>query len=76
VGKPERKRPLGRPGGWIILKWILDRIVCHEVDLSDSRWGPMEGPFEHGTEPVGRIKYSEIIEWLSAWRLFKKGSAP
>jgi hypothetical protein len=27
VGKPEGKRPLGRPdvGGWAILKWILGR---------------------------------------------------
>jgi hypothetical protein len=27
VGKPEAKRPLGRPrlGGWIILGWILER---------------------------------------------------
>jgi hypothetical protein len=27
VGKPEGKRPLGRKdvGGWIILKWILER---------------------------------------------------
>jgi hypothetical protein len=27
VGKPEGKRPLGRPrlGGWIILGWILER---------------------------------------------------
>jgi hypothetical protein len=27
VGKPEEKRPLGRPrlGRWTILKWILDR---------------------------------------------------
>jgi hypothetical protein len=29
VGKPERKRQLGRPspgqGGWIILGWILER---------------------------------------------------
>jgi hypothetical protein len=23
VGKPEGKRPLGRPRGWTILKWIL-----------------------------------------------------
>jgi hypothetical protein len=22
VGKPEGKRPLGRPSGWIILKWM------------------------------------------------------
>jgi hypothetical protein len=28
VGKPEGKRPLGRPdvGRWTILKWILDRM--------------------------------------------------
>jgi hypothetical protein len=27
VGKPEGRRPLGRPRhrGWIILKWILER---------------------------------------------------
>jgi hypothetical protein len=27
VGKPEGRRPLGRPrlGGWTILKWILER---------------------------------------------------
>jgi hypothetical protein len=25
VGKPKGKRPLGRPGGWTILKWILER---------------------------------------------------
>jgi hypothetical protein len=27
VGKPEGKRPLGRHdvGGWIILKWILEK---------------------------------------------------
>jgi hypothetical protein len=27
VGRPEGKRPLGRPniGGWTILKWILER---------------------------------------------------
>jgi hypothetical protein len=27
VGKPRRKRPLGRPrlGRWIILKWMLER---------------------------------------------------
>jgi hypothetical protein len=26
VGKPEGKRPLGRPkrGAWIILKWVLE----------------------------------------------------
>jgi hypothetical protein len=25
VGKPEGKRPLGRLGRWMILKWILER---------------------------------------------------
>jgi hypothetical protein len=26
MGKPEGKRPLGPLGGWIILRWILERM--------------------------------------------------
>jgi hypothetical protein len=35
----------------------------------------VEGPCEHGSEPVGYIKCWKIFEWLSDWCLFK-GSAP
>jgi hypothetical protein len=27
-------------------------------------------------EPSGSLKYLEVLEWLSDWRLFKKGSDP
>jgi len=35
VGKPEGKRPLGRPDadGWIILKWIF-----RKQDVGDMDW--------------------------------------
>jgi hypothetical protein len=39
VGKPEGKRPLGRPrhvGGWTILKWYLGRMGWYGLDLSGS----------------------------------------
>jgi hypothetical protein len=34
VGKPEGKRPLGRPnvGRWTVLKWILDRMGWYGLD--------------------------------------------
>jgi hypothetical protein len=31
---------------------------------------------EHGNEPSGFINILEILEWLSDWRLLKKGVAP
>jgi hypothetical protein len=36
VGKPGGKRPLGSKNirGWIILKWILDRMGCYGLDRS------------------------------------------
>jgi hypothetical protein len=34
----------------------------------------MEDSREHGNEPSGSIKYWEILEQLSDWRLLKKGS--
>jgi hypothetical protein len=36
VGKPEGKRPLGRPShGWIILKWFLREIGLGGMDWID-----------------------------------------
>jgi hypothetical protein len=66
VGKPERKRPLGRPRG----RWV-DNI---KMDLREIRWGgmewinlvqdraPVEDSCEHGTEPSGSIKCWEVLE--------------
>jgi hypothetical protein len=36
----------------------------------------VEGSCEHGNEPLGSLKYWEILEWLNYWRFFKKGSVP
>jgi hypothetical protein len=59
VGKPEGKRPLGRPR----CSWV-DNI---KLDLREIRWGGMdwidlaqdggsvEGSCEHGNEPSGSI---------------------
>jgi hypothetical protein len=60
VGKPEKKRPLGRlnTGGWVILKWILERydgVVW--TGLIWLRIGTSEGSCEHGNEPLGFTKF-------------------
>jgi hypothetical protein len=56
VGKPEGKRPLGKPKR----RWILerDRVGWYELDPSASGSEPVEGSCEHGTDS---IKYWEIL---------------
>jgi hypothetical protein len=66
VGKPEGKRPLGRPRR----RWV-DNI---KIDLREI--GPVEGSCEHGNEPSCSIKCWEYLEWLHNWQHLKKGSAP
>jgi hypothetical protein len=39
------------------------------------RYRPVDNSCEHGDEPSGSIKYWVILEYLSDWRLLKKGSA-
>jgi hypothetical protein len=75
VGKPEGKRPLGRPRS----KWEDNiRMDLGEIGLDwcGSGSGPVEGSCEHGNEPTGSIKGWEVLAWLHNWRLLKKGSAP
>jgi hypothetical protein len=70
VGKPEGKRPLGRPRRrWVdnfmmdLLKigWIVDWIgLVQDV-------GQLESSCEGGNEPSGSIKCSETIKWLHNW---------
>jgi hypothetical protein len=72
MGKPEGRRPLGRPRrrwvdnikmdlremGWNVVDW---------VDLAQNRdqWRALE--------PSGFVKCWEVLEWLHNWRLLKKG---
>jgi hypothetical protein len=67
VGKPEGKRPLGRPSH----KWVanimmnLGEIGWGDVDwigVAQNRW--VESPCECGNEPSGSIKCWETIKWL------------
>jgi hypothetical protein len=32
VGKPDRKKPLGRPRCWVILKWIIYWMGWYGMD--------------------------------------------
>jgi hypothetical protein len=80
VGKPDGKRPLGRPRrrcvgnikidlretGWNGMDWI---------DLAQDRdqWRTL---CEHGDEPSGFLKCWEVLEYLHNWQLLEKGSAP
>jgi hypothetical protein len=59
VGKPEGKRPLGRP--------IHTREDIVKMDLKEIGWGGMDWMHlaqdrEHDSEPSGSIKYWESIE--------------
>jgi hypothetical protein len=76
VGRPEGKRPLGRPRrrwvdnikmdlrgiGWDYLDWI-------DMAQDGFQW------FEDGIEPSCSMKFWEVLEWLHNWRPLKKGSA-
>jgi hypothetical protein len=65
VGKPEGKRPLGRPRH----RWV-DNI---KMDLGEIGWDgmdwielaqdrdPVEGSCEHGDEPSGSLKFLGIF---------------
>jgi hypothetical protein len=63
VGKPEGKRPLGRPRR----RWV-DNI---KMDLREIVWDGVDW-----IEPSGTIKCWEALEGLHNLRLLKKVSAP
>jgi hypothetical protein len=75
VGKPEGKRPLGRPKRrWVDnIKMDLREIGWDFMDLIDLA---LEGSCEHGNKPSGFILCWKFLEWLHNWQLLKKGSAP
>jgi hypothetical protein len=74
VGEPEGKRPLGRPR----CRWE-DNI---RMDLREKQWGGMDWIDVAQDRDQWRVLVNtvmnlrEILEWLSNWRLLKKGSAP
>jgi hypothetical protein len=68
VGKPKRKRPVGRPR-----RRSVDNI---KMDLGESQWGgvewiglaqdrdKVEGCCESGNKPGGSINCCKVLEWL------------
>jgi hypothetical protein len=78
VGKPEGKRPLGRPRRrWVDYNKMDLRVIGWDgIDLIDLAEVKEEGSREHSNEPSGSVKCWEILEWLHNWQLLKKGSAP
>jgi hypothetical protein len=71
VGKPEGKRPLGRPRrGWVDnIRMDLGEVGYGDVDWiglaqdRDRRRARVNSVFE----PSGSMKYQETIEWLNIW---------
>jgi hypothetical protein len=72
AGKPEGKRPLGRPR----CKWMdnigmdLGEVGCSDMDwigvAQDNRWRALVNS-EFGIEPSGSIKCLETIKWPNNW---------
>jgi hypothetical protein len=60
AGKPEEKRPLGRPRRmWVDnIKMDLREMGWYGLDRSGSEQGSVEGSCERGNEPSG----SEVLE--------------
>jgi len=66
VGKPEGKRPLGRPTcRWEYnIEMDLQEVGCggHGLDRAASGWGQVAGTCECGNEPSGSIKWGEFLD--------------
>ena len=65
VGKPEGKRPLGRPRlTWEEnIKMDLQEMGCGFMDnQGGSRYRQVAGTCECGNEPMGSIKCGEILD--------------
>jgi hypothetical protein len=80
VGKPEGKRPLGRPRRrWVdnskmaLRETRLGGVAWIDIAHDRDQWGVS---FEHGNESSGSIKCWEVLGQLHNWQLLKKGSAP
>jgi hypothetical protein len=58
VGKPERKRLLGRAGRKQTGSYD-NRVGRYELDVSDSEQGPATSSCEHGDEPSDSTKVVE-----------------
>ena len=67
MGKPEGKRPLGRPTRrWEdIIKMDLQEAGCGGIDWNElAQDRQVAGTCECGNEPSGSVKCEEFFDWL------------
>jgi hypothetical protein len=78
VGKPERKRPLGR------CRWVDNiKIYLREIGWDVMEWIDLAQDRDHWRALVNTVmnlrfplKCWQVPEWLHNWQLLRKGSAP
>ena len=79
VGKPEGKRPLGRPRPrWENnIKMDLQVVRCggHGLDRASSGQGQLLGTGKCRNVPSGSIKFEDFLDQLKTLQLFQKDSA-
>ena len=62
VGKPDGKRPLGRPS----CRWLHNiKMDLQEVGCGGMDWIKLVGTCECSNEPLGSIKYGESLDCLT-----------
>jgi hypothetical protein len=79
VGKPKRKRPIGRPRNrWEDNAGIYVREVWWDIMCIGRMWllmGHVTGGCEYSNEASGSIKGGKFLDCLSDYQLLKRGSA-
>jgi hypothetical protein len=78
VGKPEGKRPLGRPRRkWVVnIKMDLREIGWDGMDWIDLAQDRDQWRALANTVMNLRAQCWEVLEWLHNWQLLRNGSAP
>jgi hypothetical protein len=80
VGKPEGRRPLGRPRR----RWVDNiKMDLREIEWDGMDWFELAQDRDQWRALVNTVMNLRVLkncwefpEWLHSWQLLKKGSAP